>query len=215
VKSALTALVLAALFVGAVFVGGRLLGVWEEVQQPHASAQPRVPAPETTSLGDETVESDVAAQSGENTERAGRKKARARWIREANALCTSAARDARLLGRKYENASGPDEVLALGEATLQGERHFLDRLAELKQPAVDRRPIQEMLALYEAHHQFFRRTISALRQRDVPTAFRAGIRAQELIEDAEDMAFQLGARKCNAGADRQRNGSTLGVLSAG
>jgi hypothetical protein len=216
VKPALTALVLAALFAGVVFIGGRLFGVWEEVRQPHVSAPPRVPASETTSLGDEAVESDVSAQSGESGGRARPKKAKARWVREANALCTSAARDARLLERKYENASGPDEVLALGEATLQGERHFLDRLAGLKRPTVERRLIRQMLALYEAHHRFFRRTVSALRRRDVPAAFRAGLRAQELIADAEDMlAFQLGAWKCKVGENRQGKGSTLGVLSAG
>jgi len=214
VKSALTALVLAALFVGVVYVGGRLLGVWEEVRQPHVSASPRVPASETTARGDEAVDTDVAAaQSSGNAGRARRKKAKSRWIRQANALCTNATREARVLARKYENASGFDEVLALGMETLQGERRFLDQLAGLKRPSSEHRLIRQMLALYEAHHWFFQRTITALRRDDTGAALRAGLRAQELVEDAEDILGFLGARKCNAGEGRR--GSTLGVVSTG
>ena len=118
-----------------------------------------------------------------------------------------------MLAREYENPSGFDEVLALGEETLAGERRFLDQLAALKRPSSERRPIREMLAMYEAHHQFFRRTIAALRRDDTAAALRAGFRAQELIEEAEDMMAFLGARKCNTSEDRR--GSTLGVVSTG
>ena len=44
-------------------------------------------------------------------------------------------------------------MLALGEETLAGERRFLDQLAELKRPSSERRPITEMLAMYEAHRR--------------------------------------------------------------
>ena len=211
-KPVLAVLAFGALFVGVVFVGGRLLGVWEEVRQPHVPTPPPSAAPVTTTLDEEAV--DVAAPtSSERAARAKRKKDRARWVREANALCTSAAREARVLAREYENPSGFDEVLALGEETLAGERRFLDQLAALKRPSSERRSIREMLAIYEAHHQFFRRTIAALRRDDTAAALRAGFRAQELIEDAEDMLAFLGARKCTASEDRR--GSTLGVVSTG
>jgi hypothetical protein len=83
VKPALTALAVGALFLGVLFVGGRFLGVWEEVAQPKASAPPRVPALEVTTHADDAV--DRAPGSGES---ARWKKAKARWVREANALCT-------------------------------------------------------------------------------------------------------------------------------
>lgn len=213
-KPALTALAVAALFLGVVFVGGRLLGVWEEVAQPQASAPPRVPALEVTTRADDAVDRDeTAPRSGES---ARRKKAKARWIREVNALCTGAAREARVLARKYEMPSGLEDVLALGEATLQEERRFLDRLAGLKRPKADRLLIREMLAVYETHHRFFRRTVSALRRNDIEAALQAGLRADELITDAHEMlAFQLGARRCSPGGGGLGNGPTLGVASTG
>jgi len=212
VKPALTALAVAALFLGVVFVGGRLLGVWEEVAQPQASAPPRVPALEVTTHADDAVKRDeTAPRSGES---ARRKKAKARWIQEANALCTDATREARVLARKFENPSGLEDVLALGEATLQEERRFLDRLAGLKRPAAERLPIRQMLALYETHHRFFRRAVSALRRDDIAAALQAGLRADELITDAHEMlAFQLGARRCSANEGRLGTGPTLGVAS--
>lgn len=213
-KPALTALAVAALFLGVVFVGGRLLGVWEEVAQPQASAPPRVPALEVTTRADDAVDRDeTAPRSGES---ARRKKAKARWIREVNALCTGAAREARVLARTYEKPSGLEDVLALGEATLQEERRFLDRLAGLKRPTADRLLIREMLAVYETHHRFFRRTVSALRRNDIEAALQAGLRADELITDAHEMlAFQLGARRCSPGGGGLGNGPTLGVASTG
>ena len=212
-KPALTALAVAALFVGVVFVGGRLLGVWEEMAQPKASAPPRVPALEVTTHADDAVDRDeTAPRSGESA----RRKAKARWIQETNALCTGAAREARVLARKYENPSGLEDVLALGEATLQEERRFLDRLAGLKRPTADRLLIREMLAVYETHHRFFRRTVSALRRNDIEAALQAGLRADELITDAQEMlAFQLRARKCSPGGGGLGNGPTLGVASTG
>jgi hypothetical protein len=211
VKPVLIVLALSALFVGVVFVGGRALGVWEEVREPHIPTPPPNSAPVTTHE-EEAV--DVAAPtSGDKAARAKRRKARARWIREANALCTSAAREARVLAREYENRSGFDDVLALGEETLAGERQFLDQLTGLKQPSSERRLIRRMLAIYEAHHRFFRRTVAALRRDDTGAALRAGFRAQKLIEDAEDVLAFLGVTKCNASEDRR--GSTLGSASIG
>jgi hypothetical protein len=212
VKPALTALAVAALFLGVLFVGGRFLGVWEKVAQPNASAPPRVPALEVTTHADDAVDRDEwAPRSGES---ARRKKAKARWVREANALCTGATREARVLARKYENPSGLEDVLALGEATLQGERRFLDRLAGLKRPTAERPLIRQMLARYETHHRFFRRAVSALRRNDIEAALQAGLRADDLITDAQEMlAFQLGARKCSA--SEGGNGPTLGVASIG
>lgn len=191
-----------------------MLGVWEEVAQPQASAPPRVPALEVTTRADDAVDRDeTAPRSGES---ARRKKAKARWIREVNALCTGAAREARVLARKYEMPSGLEDVLALGEATLQEERRFLDRLAGLKRPKADRLLIREMLAVYETHHRFFRRTVSALRRNDIEAALQAGLRADELITDAHEMlAFQLGARRCSPGGGGLGNGPTLGVASTG
>lgn len=191
-----------------------MLGVWEEVAQPQASAPPRVPALEVTTRADDAVDRDeTAPRSGES---ARRKKAKARWIREVNALCTGAAREARVLARKYEMPSGLEDVLALGEATLQEERRFLDRLAGLKRPTADRLLIREMLAVYETHHRFFRRTVSALRRNDIEAALQAGLRADELITDAHEMlAFQLGARRCSPGGGGLGNGPTLGVASTG
>ncbi len=209
-KPVLIVLALGALFVGVVFVGGRSLGVWEEIRQPHIPTPPPNSAPVTTHE-EEAV--DVAAASGDRAARAKRRKARARWIREANALCTTAAREARVLAREYENPSGFDDVLALGEETLAGERRFLDQLTGLKQPSSERRLIRRMLALYEAHHRFFRRTIAALRRDDPEAALRAGFRAQKLIEDAEDMLAFLGVTKCIA--SEERRGSTLGSASIG
>lgn len=210
-KPVLIVLALGALFVGVVFVGGRSLGVWEEVRQPHIPAPPASSAAVTTTLDEEVVD-EAARTSSERAARA-RKKAHARWIREANALCTRAAREARVLAREYENPSGFDEVLALGEETLAGERRFLDQLAGLKRPSSERRLIRQMLASYEEHHRFFQRTISALRRDDTAAALRAGFRAQELIEDAEDMLAFLGATKCNASEGSRA--STLGVASTG
>jgi hypothetical protein len=212
VKPALTGLAVAALFFGVVFVGGRFLGVWEEVAQPNASAPPRVPALEVTTHADDAVDRDEwAPRSGES---ARRKKAKARWVREANALCTGATREARVLARKYENPSGLEDVLALGEATLQGERRFLDRLAGLKRPTAERPLIRQMLARYETHHRFFRRAVSAVRRNDIAAALQAGLRADDLITDVQEMlAFQLGARKCSA--SEGGNGPTLGVASIG
>jgi hypothetical protein len=212
VKPVLIVLAIGALFVGVVFVGGRSLGVWEEVRQPHMPAPPASSPAVTTTLDEEVVD-EAAPTSSERAARAKRKKARARWIREANALCTSAAREARVLAREYENPSGFDEVLALGEETLAGERRFLDQLAGLKRPSSERRLIRQMLAVYEEHHRFFQRTISALHRDDTAAALRAGFRAQELIEEAEDMLAFLGARKCNA--SEASRGSTLGVASTG
>jgi hypothetical protein len=214
VKPALTGLAVAALFFGVVFVGGRFLGVWEEVVQPKASAPPRFPALEVTTRTDDAADRDeTAPRSGAS---ARRKKAKARWIREANALCTDATREARVLARKYENSSGLEDVLALGEATLQEERRFLDRLAGLKRPTAERPLIRQMLALYETHHRFFRRTVSALRRDDIEAALRAGLRADDLITDAQEMlAFQLGARKCSPSEGGRGNGPTLGVASIG
>jgi hypothetical protein len=209
VKPALTALAVGALFLGVLFVGGRFLGVWEEVAQPKASAPPRVPALEVTTHADDAV--DRAPGSGES---ARRKKAKARWVREANALCTGATREARVLARKYENPSGLEDVLALGEATLQGERRFLARLAALKRPTAERPLIRQMLARYETHHRFFRRAVSAVRRNDIKAALQSGLRADDLITDAQEMlAFQLGARKCSA--SEGGNGPTLGVASIG
>jgi hypothetical protein len=212
VKPALTALAVAALFLGVLFVGGRFLGVWAEVAQPKASAPPRVPALEVTTHADDAVDRDERApRSGES---ARQKKAKARWVREANALCTGATREARVLARKYENPSGLEDVLALGEATLQGERRFLDRLAGLKRPTAERPLIRQMLARYETHHRFFRRAVSAVRRNDIEAALQAGLRADDLITDAQEMlAFQLGARKCSA--SEGGNGPTLGVASIG
>lgn len=212
-KPALTGLAVAALFFGVVFVGGRFLGVWEEVVQPKASAPPRVPALEVTTRTDDAADRDeTAPRSGASA----RRKAKARWIREANALCTGATREARVLARKYENSSGLEDVLALGEATLQEERRFLDRLAGLKRPTAERPLIGQMLALYETHHRFFRRTVSALRRDDIEAALRAGLRADDLITDAQEMlAFQLGARKCSRSEGGRGNGPTLGVASIG
>jgi hypothetical protein len=214
VKAALTALAVAALFLGVVFVGGRFLGVWEEVVQPRASVPPRVPALEVTTRTDDAADRDeTAPRSGAS---ARRKKAKARWIREANALCAGATREARVLARKYENSSGLEDVLALGEATLQEERRFLDRLAGLKRPTAERPLIRQMLALYETHHRFFRRTVSALRRDDIEAALRAGLRADDLITDAQEMlAFQLGARRCSPSEGGRGNGPTLGVASIG
>lgn len=211
-KPALTALAVAALFLGVLFVGGRFLGVWEEVAQPKASALPRVPALEVTTHADDAVDRDERApRSGES---AIRKKAQARWVREANALCTGATREARVLARKYENPSGLEDVLARGEATLQGERRFLDRLAGLKRPTAERPLIRQMLARYETHHRFFRRAVSAVRRNDIEAALQAGLRADDLITDAQEMlTFQLGARKCSA--SEGGNGPTLGVASIG
>ena len=211
-KPALTALAVAALFLGVLFVGGRFLGVWEEVAQPKASAPPRVPALEVTTHADDAVDRDERApRSGES---ARWKKAKARWVREANALCTGATREARVLARKYENPSGLEDVLALGEATLQGERRFLDRLAGLKRPTAQRPLIRQMLARYQTHHRFFRRAVSAVRRNDIEAALQAGLRADDLITDAQEMlAFQLGARKCSA--SEGGNGPTLGVASIG
>jgi hypothetical protein len=212
VKPALTALAVAALFLGVLFVGGRFLGVWVEVAKPKASAPPRVPALEVTTHADDAVDrGERAPRSGES---ARRKKAKARWVREANALCTGATREARVLARKYENPSGLEDVLALGEATLQGERRFLDRLAGLKRPTAERPLIRQMLARYETHHRFFRRAVSAVRRNDIEAALQAGLRADDLITDAQEMlAFQLGARKCSA--SEGGNGPTLGVASIG
>jgi hypothetical protein len=212
VKPALTALAVAALFLGVLFVGGRFLGVWAEVAQPKASAPPRVPALEVTTHADDAVDRDERApRSGES---ARQKKTKARWVREANALCTGATREARVLARKYENPSGLEDVLALGEATLQGERRFLDRLAGLKRPTAERPLIRQMLARYETHHRFFRRAVSAVRRNDIEAALQAGLRADDLITDAQEMlAFQLGARKCSA--SEGGNGPTLGVASIG
>jgi hypothetical protein len=214
VKSALTAVAVAALFLGVVFVGGRFLGVWEEVAQSKASAPPRVLALEATTYAEEAVDRDETAPR--SAESARRNKAKARWIREANALCTGATREARVLARKYENPSGLEDVLALGEATLQGERRFLDRLAGLKRPTAERPLIRQMLAIYETHHRFFRRTVSAVRRNDIEAALQAGLRADDLMTDAQGMlAFQLGARKCSASGSGRGNGLTLGVASTG
>jgi hypothetical protein len=214
VKPALTALAVAALFLGVVFVGGRLLGVWEEVAQPKASAPPRVPALEATTHAEDALGRDeTAPRSGESSRR---KKAKARWIREANALCTGATREARVLARRYENPSGLGDLLALGERTLQAERRFLDQLARLKRPTAERPRIQQMLGLYETQHRFFRRTVSALRRNDIEAALQAGLRADELITDGQEMlAFQLGARRCSASGGSPGNGPTLGVASTG
>ncbi len=167
-----------------------------------------------------TAHADDAVDRHETAPRSGasarRKKAKARWIREANALCTGATREARVLARKYENASGLEDVLALGEATLQEERRFLDRLAGLKRPTAERSLIRQMLVLYETHHRVFRRTVSALRRNDIEAALQAGLRADDLMTDAQEMlAFQLGARKCGATASSRGNGPTLGVASIG
>jgi hypothetical protein len=211
VKPAVIALAVAALFLGVVFFGGRFLGVWEEVAQPKASPSPRVPALDETTHAEDAVDRDETAPRGGESSR---RKAKARWIGEANALCTSATREARVLARKFENASGLEAVLALGEATLQEERRFLDRLAGLKRPTAERLLIRQMLALYETHHRFFRRTVSALRRNDIEAALQAGLRADDLITDAQEMlAFQLGARKCSASDGG--NGPTLGVASIG
>ena len=76
--------------------------------------------------------------------------------------------------------------------------------------------IREMLAAYETHHRFFRRTVSDLRRNDIEAALQAGLRADELITEAQEMlASQLGARKCSAGEGRRDNGPTLGVASTG
>jgi hypothetical protein len=212
VKPALTGLAVAALFFGVVFVGGRFLGVWEEVAQPKASAPPHVPALEVTTRTDDAADRDETAPRSAVSAR--RKKAKARWIREANALCTGATWEARVLARKYENPSGLEDVLALGEATLQGERRFLDRLAGLKRPTAERPLIRQMLARYETHHRFFRRAVSAVRRNDIEAALQAGLRADDLITDAQEMlTFQLGARKCSA--SEGGNGPTLGVASIG
>jgi hypothetical protein len=214
VKPVLTAFGVAALFFGVVFVGGRLLGVWEEVAQPQASALPRVPAFEVTTHADDAVERDDTAPSGGESAR--RKQAKADWIRKVNALCTGAAREARVLSRKYENPSALEDVIALGEATLQEERRFLDRIAVLKRPTAERLPIRQMLALYETHHRFFRRTVSALRRNDIGAALQAGLRADELITAAQErLALQLGARKCSANEGRLGTGPSLGVASTG
>jgi hypothetical protein len=211
VKPALLALAFAALFVGVVFVGGRLLGVWNTVEHPQASARPPLPTVGTTLAEEVADREETARKRRADARRARRHDAMVRWRREANALCVDAAREARALAREHDQPISLDDVAALGELALEGERRFLDQLANLAGPRAGRSRIRQMLALYEAHHRWFRRTLAALRKGDLGAALRAGQRADELSRQAVGMlAFQLRATKCGGGG-----AETLGLVSAG
>lgn len=216
-KALLAVLVFAALFMGAVFGVSSALGLWEDVKRPQGGA-PSTPAPlDVTTVGDEAVEGEeTASDSSVLARRARRHQTLVRWRREANALCTRMAREARRLGRQYERPEDIGDVVALGQMALQGERSFLDQLRELKRPKVKRALIREMLALYEAHHRWFRRTVESLRRNNIGAALRAGLRADELSVEAGDiLAVDLRATKCGASAGGPGEGLTLGVTSTG
>lgn len=111
---------------------------------------------------------------------------------------------------------GFQDLVALGQVSLQGERRFLDHLGELRRPRAGGALIGQMLALYEAHHRWFGRTVAALRRHDIGAALRAGQRADELSSEAEDiLAVQLRATKCGVSGGAQGGGQVLGVVSTG
>jgi hypothetical protein len=215
VKALLGVLVFAALFMGAVFGVSSALGLWEDVKRPLGGAPSTAAAPDVTTA-DEAVDGEETSTDGSvHARRARRHQALVGWRREANALCTRMAREARQLAREYEQPKGLHDLIALGQIALHGERSFLDQLAELERPRAKRALIRQMLALYEAHHRWFRRTVEALRRDNIGAAYRAGLRADELNATAGDMlAYDLGATKCGPSADGSE-GLTLGVAAAG
>jgi hypothetical protein len=215
VKPALAVLVFAGLFAGAVFAGGELLGPWDDGKQSQNWATSSGSTLDLTTTGAQPSDSEgTSSVSGLHERRARRHEALARWRREANALCMRTAREARLLGRKYEQPKGIEDMIALGRVALDGERRFLDELGRLRRPRAERELIGQMLALYEAHHRWFWRTIAALERDDFPAAIRAGTRADQLSVEAEDiLAYQLGAAKCGAGAGGP--GLALGAAPTG
>jgi hypothetical protein len=215
VKAVLGVVVFGALFMGALFGVSSALGLWDDTKRPGGQPPSTVAAPDVTT-GEEAVDAEeTATESGARARRARRHRALVRWRRDANALCTRMAREARQLAREYEQPKGLQDLIALGEIALQGERSFLDQLADLERPRAKRALIKEMLALYEAHHRWFKKTVDALRRDNIGAAYRAGLRADELNATAGDiLVYDLGATKCGPSAGGSE-GLTLGVAAAG
>ena len=194
-KTALTALVCGALFVAILVAGGHVLGVWDDVPRAAPPASRQIASPR---VAEATPDDEVEAKDAAKAAKA--EKASARWRRQANALCGQATRDARALTTGRGEPTTIEDVIALAEDALRGERLFLDRLAALEPSASDRAIVVRMLSLFEKHHRYFRKTVAHLRRNDLMAALATGQRADGLMADIEHLlTFELRATRCGGG----------------
>jgi hypothetical protein len=176
------------IFAGALVYGGERLGAWDEAD----------PAP-PSNLAPITRQEKKKDKGGSASAVAGRPSklspAKARWIREANALCR----------RAYDDMSDYEQPETLGDAEklvaeLQRKnQQYNDAFARIAPVREDRRLVAQVLELFEKDERLVAAVLAALRDGDAGALLELNDRLTSVAQQESDLLVSLGATDCDVG----------------
>jgi hypothetical protein len=180
------------IFAGTLVYGGERLGAWDEASPPPPSNL--APITRSDKKKDKGGSASALAGGGGSTPTK-LSPAKARWIRQTNALCRRAS----------EDMSDYDEPETLGEAEkliaeLKGKNeHYNKAFAAIVPAKEDRRAVATLLKLFAKDERLVAALLDALRAGDAGAMLELNDRLTALAQQESDILVALGATDCSVG----------------
>jgi hypothetical protein len=180
--------VIVGVFAGALVYGGEQLGAWDEADPPPPSNL----APITRQEKDKDEGGSASAVAGTPTKLS---PAKARWVREANALCR----------RAYDDMSDYEQPETLGDAEKliaeleRKNQQYNEAFARITPVKGDRRLVAQVLELFEKDERLIAAVLAALRKGDAGALLELNERLTSVAQQESDLLVGLGATDCDVG----------------
>jgi hypothetical protein len=174
-----------AVFVGvASAVGIKLMGGWDDVEGPPASA-----APATTTEREATTTEEAQPPQAPKVS-----PAKERWLRQVNRLCRQAEAEA----DRYvdDPPKTPAEAEKWFGDIIRMNARYNDRFAALEPVPADRHKVTRLLALLDREERVLAGMLAALESRDNGAFVELGARLTSVAESETDLLLDLGADDC-------------------
>jgi hypothetical protein len=176
------------IFAGALVYGGEQLGAWDDADPPPPSNL----APITRQEKEKDKGGSAPAVAGTPSKLS---PAKARWIREANALCRRASAE---MGN-YEQPETLGDAEKLVAELQRKNQQYNDAFARIPSAREDRRQVAQLLELFEKDERLVAALLTALRDGDAGALLELNDRLTSVAQQESDLLLGLGATDCDVG----------------